>query len=187
MIRRIVFIFFILLSGCAEVTNRQIASFDTSDIANKVAVLLAQYQIPSTLSKTKDTYNVSVEYQYEQKARELLTDYNFYFEKVDLNDLLESKFASLSKLEIVKSNLLEGREIYNKLSILPNVFRVNVIVTGNKEKRVSVLLISLVELTSEEKSSIERFLKGVIADRDKLTISYIVKGASSNLVGDNES
>lgn len=109
------------------------------------------------------------------KARELLTYYNFYFEREDLNDLLESKFASLSKLETVKSNFLQSREIYNKLSIMPNILRVSVVVTGEGSKRISVLILSVSEISAQNKSNIERFLKGVLNEEDRLTISYFVQ------------
>lgn len=96
--------------------------------------MLNKHQIPSTLSVQKEWYSVSVDESNEMKARELLTTFNFYFEKEDLNDLLESKFASLSKLEQVKSNFLQSREISNKLSVMPNIFRVSVVVTGSQKK-----------------------------------------------------
>lgn len=112
----------------------KIATFESADLANKVVVMLNKHQIPSTLSVQKEWYSVSVDESNEMKARELLTTFNFYFEKEDLNDLLESKFASLSKLEQVKSNFLQSREISNKLSVMPNIFRVSVVVTGSQKK-----------------------------------------------------
>ncbi|MGD1525419.1 hypothetical protein [Vibrio harveyi] len=111
----------------------------------------------------------------EVKAREILTRFNAYFQKEDLNELLESKFASLSKLEVVKGNLLESREIYNKLSVIPGVLRANVVVTGDKKKRVSVLVMSFNEINISKKHSIERFLKGLVSESDKLTVSYFVE------------
>ncbi|WP_434525708.1 hypothetical protein [Photorhabdus asymbiotica] len=109
------------------------------------------------------------------EARTLLSRFNFYFETEDLNDLLESKFASLSKLENIKSNLLEGREIYNKLNVVPDVLRSNVMVSGSESKRVSVLIISIKELDAASKSSIEKFLKGIVSERDILTVEYLVQ------------
>uniref|UniRef100_UPI000B8E6EF4 type III secretion protein n=2 Tax=Vibrionaceae TaxID=641 RepID=UPI000B8E6EF4 len=111
----------LFLFGCGEQGSTQIASFESADIANKVIVMLSQYQVPATLSRQKESFLVFVDESAEEKARTLLTKFNFYFQREDLNDLLESKFASLSKLEMVKGNLLQSREIFNKLSVIPNV------------------------------------------------------------------
>ncbi|AUI86436.1 type III secretion protein [Vibrio azureus] len=165
----------LLLTGCNEQETIQVASFESADIANKVVVLLERQQLSATLEKSKEVYEVYVDKLQEVKARRLLSQYNFYFQREDLNDLLESKFASLSKLEIVKGNLLESREIYNKLSVIPNVLRASVVVTGDKSKRISVLIMSLEEMDVDKKNNIERFLKGLIAEQDALTISYFVQ------------
>ncbi|MCF7505331.1 type III secretion protein [Vibrio sp. L3-7] len=172
----------IILTGCNEQGSAQIASFESADIANKVVVLLGQQQLPATLERNKESYLVYVDKPNEPKARELLSQFNFYFQREDLNDLLESKFASLSKLEVVKSNLLESREIYNKLSVIPNVLRASVVVSGERNKRVSVLIMSLQEMDSNKKSNIERFLKGLVAEQDTLTISYFVQMAGNENV-----
>ncbi len=58
---------------------------------------------------------------------------------------------------MVKGNLLESREIYNKLSVIPGIMRANVVVTGDKNKRISVLVMSLKEIRSTNKHNIERF------------------------------
>ncbi|WP_114785434.1 type III secretion protein [Vibrio tetraodonis] len=169
----------LVLVGCGDQGASQVASFESADVANKVIVLLAQHQVPATLSTEKENYHIHVEKSDEAKARELLTQFNFYFQREDLNDLLESKFASLSKLETVKSNLLESREIYNKLSVIPNVLRASVVVTGEKSKRISVLIMSLNEFDSTKKGNIERFLKGLAAESDTLTVSYFVQLAGN--------
>ncbi|RPB31389.1 type III secretion protein [Vibrio parahaemolyticus] len=153
----------------------QVATFESADLSNKVVVLLNKNDIRAKLTTLKDGYGVLVDDLQEMKARELLTYYNFYFEREDLNDLLESKFASLSKLETVKSNFLQSREIYNKLSIMPNILRVSVVVTGEGSKRISVLILSVSEISAQNKSNIERFLKGVLNEEDRLTISYFVQ------------
>lgn len=170
-------LFFVVLivSGCSESAMIQIAKFESADLSNKVIVLLNKNQINAQLTRLKDGFGVLVDDVNEMKARELLTFYNFYFEREDLNELLESKFASLSKLEMVKSNFLQSREIYNKLSIMPNILRISVVVTGDKAKRISVLILSMSEISAENKSNIERFLKGVLSEEDKLTISYLVQ------------
>ncbi|ANQ59294.1 type III secretion protein [Vibrio parahaemolyticus] len=167
----------LMLAGCGTQGQSKIATFESADLANKVVVMLNKHQIPSTLSVQKEWYSVSVDESNEMKARELLTTFNFYFEKEDLNDLLESKFASLSKLEQVKSNFLQSREISNKLSVMPNIFRVSVVVTGSQKKRISVLILSLSELDSENKANIEQFLKGTLESEDKLTVSYFVQAS----------
>lgn len=171
-------ILIVLLAGCSEQGRTQIGKFESSDMANKVIVLLAHYKVKAVLSSEKDSYLVSVDDNMEAKAREILTQFNAYFQKEDLNELLESKFASLSKLEMVKGNLLESREIYNKLSVIPGIMRANVVVTGDKNKRISVLVMSLKEIRSTNKHNIERFLKGVVDERDKLTVSYFVERGS---------
>ncbi|EGQ9065186.1 type III secretion protein [Vibrio parahaemolyticus] len=179
MIRRIWFylVISLMLAGCGTQGQSKIATFESADLANKVVVMLNKHQIPSSLSVQKELYSVSVDESNEMKARELLTTFNFYFEKEDLNDLLESKFASLSKLEQVKSNFLQSREISNKLSVMPNIFRVSVVVTGSQKKRISVLILSLSELDSENKANIEQFLKGTLESEDKLTVSYFVQAS----------
>ncbi|OXX32631.1 type III secretion protein [Vibrio sp. V09_P4A23P171] len=171
----------LFLFGCGEQGSTQIASFESADIANKVIVMLSQYQVPATLSTQKENFLVFVDESAEEKARTLLTKFNFYFQREDLNDLLESKFASLSKLEMVKGNLLESREIFNKLSVIPNVLRASVVVTGDVNKRVSVLIMSFQDIEQENKNNIERFLKGLVSEKDTLTISYFVQ----NVINEN--
>ncbi|AYF22617.1 TPA: type III secretion protein [Vibrio parahaemolyticus] len=174
--RKLLLLFFVLVvSGCRDSGMTQVATFESADLSNKVVVLLNKNDIRAKLTTLKDGYGVLVDDLQEMKARELLTYYNFYFEREDLNDLLESKFASLSKLETVKSNFLQSREIYNKLSIMPNILRVSVIVTGEGSKRISVLILSVSEISAQNKSNIERFLKGVLNEEDRLTISYFVQ------------
>ncbi|ELT7571313.1 TPA: type III secretion protein [Vibrio cholerae] len=176
------YVFLLLfLFGCGEQGSTQIASFESADVANKVIVMLSQYQVPATLSRQKENFLVFVDESAEEKARTLLTKFNFYFQREDLNDLLESKFASLSKLEMVKGNLLQSREIFNKLSVIPNVFRASVVVTGDVNKRVSVLIMSFQDIEQENKNNIERFLKGLVSEKDTLTISYFVQ----NVVDEN--
>nr|WP_245986804.1 type III secretion protein [Vibrio pectenicida] len=182
MMKKFWFLLLLALTGCGEQGSIQIASFESADVANKVIVLLAQHQVPASLSSEKENFEIYVDKPDEAKARELLTEFNFYFQREDLNDLLESKFASLSKLEMVKSNLLESREIYNKLSVIPNVLRASVVVTGEKSKRISVLIMSLNEFEGTKKSNIERFLKGLIAESDTLTVSYFVQLAGNENV-----
>ncbi|AQP37748.1 hypothetical protein [Vibrio anguillarum] len=171
----------LFLFGCGEQGSTQIASFESADIANKVIVMLSQYQVPATLSTQKENFLVFVDESAEEKARTLLTKFNFYFQREDLNDLLESKFASLSKLEMVKGNLLQSREIFNKLSVIPNVLRASVVVTGDVNKRVSVLIMSFQDIEQENKNNIERFLKGLVSEKDTLTISYFVQ----NVINEN--
>ncbi|AQM21012.1 MULTISPECIES: hypothetical protein [Vibrio] len=171
----------LFLFGCGEQGSTQIASFESADIANKVIVMLSQYQVPATLSRQKESFLVFVDESAEEKARTLLTKFNFYFQREDLNDLLESKFASLSKLEMVKGNLLQSREIFNKLSVIPNVLRASVVVTGDVNKRVSVLIMSFQDIEQENKNNIERFLKGLVSEKDTLTISYFVQ----NVINEN--
>ncbi|MCC4237898.1 type III secretion protein [Vibrio anguillarum] len=171
----------LFLFGCGEQGSTQIASFESADIANKVIVMLSQYQVPARLSTQKENFLVFVDESAEEKARTLLTKFNFYFQREDLNDLLESKFASLSKLEMVKGNLLESREIFNKLSVIPNVLRASVVVTGDVNKRVSVLIMSFQDIEQENKNNIERFLKGLVSEKDTLTISYFVQ----NVINEN--
>ncbi|MCX8809089.1 type III secretion protein [Vibrio parahaemolyticus] len=174
--RKLLLLFFVLVvSGCRDSGMTQVATFESADLSNKVVVLLNKNDIRAKLTTLKDGYGVLVDDLQEMKARELLTYYNFYFEREDLNDLLESKFASLSKLETVKSNFLQSREIYNKLSIMPNILRVSVVVTGEGSKRISVLILSVSEISAQNKSNIERFLKGVLNEEDRLTISYFVQ------------
>lgn len=165
----------LFLAGCGTTGMTQVAKFESADLSNKVVVLLNKNNVKAKLTSLKDGYGVLVDDEQEMRARELLAYYNFYFEREDLNDLLESKFASLSKLENIKSNFLQSRELYNKLSIMPSILRVSVVVTGEKAKRTSVLIISLSEISPENKSNIERFLKGVLNEEDKLTISYFVQ------------
>ncbi|WP_318452418.1 type III secretion protein [Photobacterium leiognathi] len=170
------FLLFIILTGCNNHDKVQIAKFESSDIANKVIVLLYNKQLPAKLEKNnKEQYIVYVDKSIESRARELLSKLNFYFRREKINDLLESKFASLSQLETIKSNLIESREIYNKLNVIPNVFRASVIVTGEKKKKISIIIISLQELKTQKKNSIEKFLKGVVDEKDTLTVSYFVQ------------
>ncbi|EKN4037961.1 type III secretion protein [Yersinia enterocolitica] len=164
-----------LLTGCQDSKSISVATFESADVANKVLVLLSRNKINAELVVTKNGYSVHVETSLVMQARTLLSKYNFYFEVEDLNDLLESKFASLSKLETIKGNLLEGREIYNKLNVIPDVLRSNVMVSGAEIKRVSVLLISLNEIDSITKNSIEKFLKGIVSEKDTLTVEYLVQ------------
>ncbi|ASU22431.1 type III secretion protein [Vibrio qinghaiensis] len=169
----------LFLFGCGDQGSTQIASFESADVANKVVVMLSHYQVQATLSTQKENFLVFVDQSQEGKARGLLTKFNFYFQREDLNDLLESKFASLSKLETVKSNLLQSREIFNKLSVIPNVMRASVVVSGDVNKQISVLIMSFQELEQENKNNIEHFLKGLISEKDKLTISYFVQNFSN--------
>ncbi|AGB12619.1 type III secretion protein [Vibrio parahaemolyticus] len=175
MRKLLLLVFVLVVSGCRDSGMTQVATFESADLSNKVVVLLNKNDIRAKLTTLKDGYGVLVDDLQEMKARELLTYYNFYFEREDLNDLLESKFASLSKLETVKSNFLQSREIYNKLSIMPNILRVSVVVTGEGSKRISVLILSVSEISAQNKSNIERFLKGVLNEEDRLTISYFVQ------------
>ncbi|ENM5760072.1 type III secretion protein [Vibrio mimicus] len=175
MRKLLLLVFVLVVSGCRDSGMTQVATFESADLSNKVVVLLNKNDIRAKLTTLKDGYGVLVDDLQEMKARELLTYYNFYFEREDLNDLLESKFASLSKLETVKSNFLQSREIYNKLSIMPNILRVSVVVTGEESKRISVLILSVSEISAQNKSNIERFLKGVLNEEDRLTISYFVQ------------
>ncbi|HHG2235519.1 TPA: type III secretion protein [Vibrio parahaemolyticus] len=175
MRKLLLLVFVLVVSGCRDSGMTQVATFESADLSNKVVVLLNKNDIRAKLTTLKDGYGVLVDDLQEMKARELLTYYNFYFEREDLNDLLESKFASLSKLETVKSNFLQSREIYNKLSIMPNILRVSVVVTGEGSKRISVLILSVSEISTQNKSNIERFLKGVLNEEDRLTISYFVQ------------
>lgn len=175
MRKLLLLVFVLVVSGCRDSGMTQVATFESADLSNKVVVLLNKNDIRAKLTTLKDGYGVLVDDLQEMKARELLTYYNFYFEREDLNDLLESKFASLSKLETVKSNFLQSREIYNKLSIVPNILRVSVVVTGEGSKRISVLILSVSEISAQNKSNIERFLKGVLNEEDRLTISYFVQ------------
>ncbi len=157
MRKLLLLVFVLVVSGCRDSGMTQVATFESADLSNKVVVLLNKNDIRAKLTTLKDGYGVLVDDLQEMKARELLTYYNFYFEREDLNDLLESKFASLSKLETVKSNFLQSREIYNKLSIMPNILRVSVVVTGEGSKRISVLILSVSEISAQNKSNIERF------------------------------
>ncbi|EGQ8084521.1 type III secretion protein [Vibrio parahaemolyticus] len=175
MRKLLLLVFVLVVSGCRDSGMTQVATFESADLSNKVVVLLNKNDIHAKLTTLKDGYGVQVDDLQEMKARELLAYYNFYFEREDLNDLLESKFASLSKLETVKSNFLQSREIYNKLSIMPNILRVSVVVTGEKSKRISVLILSVNEISAQNKSNIERFLKGMLNEEDRLTISYFVQ------------
>ncbi|MBN9781338.1 type III secretion protein [Vibrio parahaemolyticus] len=175
MRKLLLLVFVLVVSGCRDSGMTQVATVESADLSNKVGVILNKNDIRAKLTTLKDGYGVLVDDLQEMKARELLTYYNFYFEREDLNDLLESKFASLSKLETVKSNFLQSREIYNKLSIMPNILRVSVVVTGEGSKRISVLILSVSEISAQNKSNIERFLKGVLNEEDRLTISYFVQ------------
>lgn len=163
-----------LVIGCTDVSNVSIASFDTADSANKVSVLLYKNNISADIVEDNDKYSIFVGEENEIKARELLSKFNFYFLEIEINDLLESKFASLSKLEEVKSNLLESRIIFNKLSVLPDVLRTSVVVTGRENKKISVIIASFENLEEENKANIEGFLRGLISKSDQLTVSYVV-------------
>ncbi|TNZ33701.1 type III secretion protein, partial [Vibrio parahaemolyticus] len=109
MRKLLLLVFVLVVSGCRDSGMTQVATFESADLSNKVVVLLNKNDIRAKLTTLKDGYGVLVDDLQEMKARELLTYYNFYFEREDLNDLLESKFASLSKLETVKSNFLQSR------------------------------------------------------------------------------
>lgn len=164
----------IVLAGCSGDSQLKIASFTSEDTTNKVVVLLGEYNVPASIQDSKrDGFQVFINDKDVIKAREILTRYNFYFKDEDLNTLLESKFASLSKLETVKGNLLQSREIYNKLGSIPGVLKASVIVTGESSKRISVLIMSFNQLNDATKGNIENFLKGMIAESDTLTVSYI--------------
>ena len=180
--KKLYWIVFLVLFGCNDQGRVEVANFDSADAANKVVVLLARYQVSASLSISKDRHLVYVDKDHLAQAREVLTKFNFYFEREDINDLLESKFASLSKLEIVKGNLLESREIYNKISVIPNVLRSSVIVTGEKNKRVSVIIFSFDEIERENKLNIERFLKGLVSEFDTLTVSYFFQNTGNEKV-----
>ncbi|EKT60072.1 hypothetical protein [Providencia sneebia] len=164
-----------MIVGCQDNQDISVAEFESADTANKVLVLLNKAQIEAKLVFYKGQYSVYVNDTQVMNARALLSKFNFYFELEDLNDLLESKFSSLSKLENIKGNLLEGREIYNKLNVIPDVLRANVMVTGEGKKRISILLISLKEFDATSKARIEKFLKGIISANDMLTIEYLVQ------------
>ncbi|AVI67753.1 type III secretion protein [Shewanella sp. WE21] len=180
--KNLYWIVFLVLFGCNEQGRVEVANFDSADAANKVVVLLARYQIDASLSINKDQHLVYVDKENLAQTREVLTKFNFYFEREDLNDLLESKFASLSKLETVKGNLLESREIYNKISVIPDVLRTSVVVTGEKNKRVSVIIFSFDEIDVENKLNIERFLKGLVSELDTLTVSYFFQNTANGKV-----
>lgn len=164
----------VLLTGCKDGDYVDVAKFNNIDVANKVIVLLDNYNIPIKIITEKSLYGISVPRQNEMSARKILIKYNFYHQNEDLNDLLESKFASLSKLESVKGNLLESREISNKLNSLPNILRASVTITGEAAKRISVIIISLNDLEKGEKNSIESYLKGVASESSKLSVNYFV-------------
>lgn len=168
----------LFIVGCQDSQETSIAEFESADVANKVLVLLNKAELEANLVYYKGIYSIYVANSQSMKARELLSKFNFYFEIENLNDLLESKFSSLSKLENIKGNLLEGREIYNKLNVIPEVLRANVMVTGNEVKRISVLLISLNEFGATNKEGIENFLRGIISENDMLTIEYLVQSIS---------
>ena len=165
----------VLIAACDHKRTHVVATFESKDIANKVVVMLNSNDIHAELSNKKDLFIISVEEDQVMKARILLSAYNFYFEKEDLNVLLESKFASLSKLEAIKSNLLESKEISNTLNLIPDVLRADVLVHGMKEKHISVLIVSIAELEESIKNSINTFLNGIISQDDFLTISYLVR------------
>ena len=177
--KKLCLIVLFMLFGCGEKDNVEVAIFESADVANKVIILLSRHQISATLTVTKEHQLVFVSTDDLVKARQLLTKYNFYFEPQDLNDLLESKFASLSKLEMVKGNLIESRVIYNKLSLIPNVLRTSVIVTGDKSKRMSVIILSLDEMELRSKNNIERFLNGLISEADSITVSYFFQNINN--------
>ncbi|MCY4473070.1 MAG: hypothetical protein OXC07_09695 [Kistimonas sp.] len=159
---------------------KPIARLFSNDKANKIVVMLDSNGITASLSKTKDLYTVSVPSESSMKARALLSDFNFYFEREDLTSLLESKFASLSKLEAIKGNLLESKEISNKINTIPGVFNADVVIVGDKAKRISILVMSNADLEEDVKSSIESFLKGLVFEEDTLSVNYIVKTYKSD-------
>ncbi|MEG7567316.1 type III secretion protein [Vibrio cholerae] len=174
----------LLITACANEKTTVIGEFDSRDIANKVLVLLSNYDIEAALTRQKDSYIVSVNESNELNARIILTKYNFYFVDDSLNELLESKFSSLSKLETVKSNLLLSKDIHNKLSALPNVMKVSVIVNGEKNKRVAVMVMSIDELSIENKKNINDFLIGIMSETDTVTVKYFVHRGVNDLLAE---
>ncbi|EGQ8442525.1 type III secretion protein [Vibrio cholerae] len=174
----------LLITACANEKTTVIGEFDSRDIANKVLVLLSNYDIEAALTRQKDSYIVSVNEANELNARIILTKYNFYFVDDSLNELLESKFSSLSKLETVKSNLLLSKDIHNKLSALPNVMKVSVIVNGEKNKRVAVMVMSIDELSIENKKNINDFLIGIMSETDTVTVKYFVHRGVNDLLAE---
>ncbi|NOE11449.1 type III secretion protein [Vibrio cholerae] len=174
----------LLITACANEKTTVIGEFDSRDIANKVLVLLSNYDIEAALTRQKDSYIVSVNESNELNARIILTKYNFYFVDDSLNELLESKFSSLSKLETVKSNLLLSKDIHNKLSALPNVMKVSVIVNGEKNKRVAVMVMSIDELGIENKKNINDFLIGIMSETDTVTVKYFVHRGVNDLLAE---
>ena len=170
----------VLLSSCDEQEMKPVARLLSNDKANKIVVMLDSNGISATLVKVKDIYTVSVPVESVMQARALLSDFNFYFEKEDLTSLLESKFASLSKLEAIKGNLLESKEISNKINTIPGVLNADVVIVGEKGKRISILVMSTDELDEDVKSSIESFLKGLVSEEDSLAVNYIVRSYKSD-------
>lgn len=169
------FVFSLLLFGCAEITDVTIASFEQDDRANKAFLLLNEYGIQASLTKEKETSAIIVSKADEVAARELLTDFNFFFTGQDVAPLLDSSFASLSKLEMVKENLFVSTLIQNNLGSIPNVINAKAIVTGEKQKNITVLILSFKPLSSNYKSEIDKLVKGLSKPDDKVTISYIVE------------
>ena len=86
--KKLYWIVFLVLFGCNDQGRVEVANFDSADAANKVVVLLARYQVSASLSISKDRHLVYVDKDHLAQAREVLTKFNFYFEREDLNDLL---------------------------------------------------------------------------------------------------
>ncbi len=169
------FVFSLLLFGCSEISDVTIASFEQDDRANKAFLLLNEYGIPASILTEKETNAIIVSKADEVAARELLTDFNFYFSGQDVTPLLDSSFASLSKLEMVKENLFASMLIQNNLGSIPNVINAKAIVTGTKQKNITVLILSFQPLSSDYKSEIDKLVRGLSSSDDKVTISYIVE------------
>ncbi|RTZ16644.1 type III secretion protein [Vibrio aquaticus] len=164
----------LIISGCDNIDRQRVGSFSTGDVANKAIVLLENKGIESKIVFEKEMYHIEVNTEHEMNARRLLSEFNFYYKSLDLNDLLESKFSSLSKLETIKSNLLSSRELSNKLNVIPGILKVEVVTSGDEEKQYSVIILSLEPITESRKREIKQFLTGVIKPSDKLTVSYLV-------------
>lgn len=169
------FVFTLLLFGCSEISEVTIASFEQDDRANKAFLLLNEYGLHASLLKEQEISSITVNKGDEVTARELLTNFNFYFSEQDVAPMLDSSFASLSKLESVKENLFESLLIQNNLGSIPGVIHAKAIVTGDKQKNITVLVLSFKPLSTDYKSEIDKLVKGLSKPEDKVTISYIVE------------